>query len=497
VVALLVCCGVYVGVGGERWGTYRYFSGRCADGVWQRGPDDECVGVTDGSYAFGSLDEVSQAIEKENDRVTRGSRPYVTIALFLPMTTAETDPNRKAAEERQIRHEVLGAHLAQLRANEEAGVAVRLVLANPGRGSRQYAHVADQLAAMTGSDAHLRAVVGFDVSDRTTKRALTHLTQDLGIPVVGGPVTGTDLTMPGFARVVPTNEDQARVLATIPSGKRTSLVEDTRLGDSYVATLRRAFDEQRADDAPEPEKYESKGNSQDEALLADDFANIAQDICQSGSRDVYFAGRPPQLRQLVQELGGHACAETHSRFRVITGSGASTVDSYVDEDDIEQWRAALRHVTVVYAAVGHPESWEDTEAPEAADAQREVRKLEGQLRALGLDRANLEDSRLMTIYDATRTAVKNIRLQLGGDERIPRLDEVWGGWRRLKGSEKVHGTTGWICLANDGNAYDKAVHLVSLDPAWKEGRKITFERVVWPAGEKLEATCTAPRSDNR
>jgi ABC-type branched-subunit amino acid transport system substrate-binding protein len=493
----VVCCGVYFGVGGERWGTYRYFFGRCADGVWQRGPEDECVGVTDGSYAFGALDDISQAIEKENDKVTRASRPYVTLALFLPMTTDERDPNRKAAEERQILHEVQGAHLAQLRANEEAGIAVRLVLANPGRGSTQYAHVADQLAAMTGSEAHLRAVVGFDVSDKTTKRALRYLTQELGIPVVGGPVTGTDLAMPGFARVGPTNEDQAKVLATIPSGKRTYLVEDTRRGDSYVATLRRAFNERRADDALESERYESKGNSQDEALLADDFANIAQDICQSGSKDVYFAGRPPQLRQLVQELGSHACAETHSRFRVITGSGASTVDSYVDEDDIEAWRSALKHVTVEYAAVGHPDSWEDTEAPEASDAQREVQQLKGRLGALGLDTADLEDSRLMTIYDATRTAVKNIRLQLGDDERIPRLDEVWSGWHRLKGSEKVHGTTGWICLDNDGNAFDKAVHLVYLNPAWKEGGKITFDRVAWPAGEKLDATCTAPRSDSR
>ncbi|RFU84143.1 hypothetical protein DY218_24175 [Streptomyces triticagri] len=477
--------------GGERWGTLEYVTRHCADDIWERGPEDECVGVSDGGYVFGDLADVSASIKQENDTVTDGSTPYVTIAVLIPMTTDETDKNRRAAVERQIRHEVQGAHLAQLRMNKEGAPRIRLVLANAGRGSTQYRPVADDLEEETASRHRLRAVVGFDVSEENTKNAISHLTKDLGIPVVGGPITATDLAMPGLARVVPPNEDQAGVLAGLPGDKGTFLVEDTRPGDSYVATLRDAFNKQRDTEALESEQYRSSGGSDDDPGLDDDFLNIAQNICQAGASDIYFAGRPPQLRQLVLQLGTHGCENTENRFRIITGSGASTIDSYVSSRDLRKWRKALRRVTVEYSAVGHPDAWEKdrTKAPEAADAREELSALREGFSGLGLAESDLEDSRLMTTYDATRTAIKNIRLQ-GGKDDLPGLDEVFNGWPRLKNVEKVHGTTGWICLDNDGNAFNKAIHLVQLDPEWKEGRKISFHRVAWPSGEKLTDRCT-------
>ncbi|MFM9370669.1 ABC transporter substrate-binding protein [Streptomyces sp. Da 82-17] len=487
---VLVLCG-YLALG-TGWGSIRYLTERCADRVWERGPDDECTGVSDGGFVFGDLDDISAAIAKENRRVTDGSLPYVTVALLIPLTTAEADPNRRAAVKGQIRHEVQGAHLAQLRMNGRGSPAVRLVLANPGRGSAHYAAVAEELDAMARSkEENLRAVVGFDMSEENTKKAIRHLTADLGIPVVGGPITASDLTMPGLARIVPTNEDQAEVLAGLPDGDNVFLVEDTRPGDSYVDTLRDAFNAKRPKGALESEQYRSSGGSDDDPSLAGDFENIAQNICQSGARDIYFAGRPPQLRMLVLELGSQPCARTKHSFRVITGSGASTVDSYVPSGELDEWRRALGRVTVEYAAVGHPEAWAGSEAPEAEDARTEMRHLEAA--AAGLKGADLEDSRLMTIYDATRTAVTNIRRQAEGGKRIPRLDEVASGWHQLKSVNKIRGTTGWICLDNHGNAYNKAVHRVRLDPKWRPNQKLDFVGVSWPEGEPLDATCTAPR----
>lgn len=489
---LVAGCAVYFFTG-DSWGTYKYMTQRCADGIWERGPGDECTGVSDGGYVFGDLDDVSKAIKKENRKVADGTTPYVTIALLIPMTSDETDPHRRAAVERQIRHEVQGAHLAQRTANRKGAPAVRLVLANPGQDSRQYKEVSRTLADMAGSKDTLRAVVGFDMSEKNTKKAITHLTEDLGIPVVGGPITASDLTMPGLARVVPPNEDQADVLASLPGDENTFLVEDTRPGDSYVETLRDAFNEKRPGGALESEEYRSSGGSEDDPSLAGDFENIAQNICQSGAEDIYFAGRPPQLRMLVEELGDQPCARTKKGFRIITGSGASTVDSYVTKDRLNEWRQALKRVRVEYAAVGHPDAWKKSKAPEAQDAWKETQNLKNAAR--GLADSDLQDSRLMTIYDATMTAVKNIRLQSEGGKRVPRLDEVADGWRRLKGVDKIHGTTGWICLDNNGNAFNKAVHLVRLDPAWKENEKLAFVRVAWPKGEALKSTCSASRQD--
>ncbi|NBE56692.1 ABC transporter substrate-binding protein [Streptomyces boluensis] len=479
---------------GSGWGSLRYVTERCADRVWERGPRDECTGVSDGGHVFGRLDEVSRAIEKENRRVTGGTLPYVTVALLIPMTTDEHDPNRKAAVEGQIRHEVQGAYLAQRRMNDKGSPAVRLVLANPGLGSAHYEAVAAELDEMARSkEDNLRAVVGFDMSEKNTKNAIRHLTEDLRIPVVGGPITASDLTMDGLARIVPPNEDQAEVLAGLPGdgGDNVFLVEDTRPGDSYVDTLRDAFNEKRPRGALESEQYRSSGGSDDDPSLAGDFENIAQNICQSGAEDIYFAGRPPQLRMLVQELGDQPCARTENSFRIITGSGASTVDSYVPSDELAQWRRALSRVTVEYAAVGHPDAWEESEAPEAEDARAEMRRLKSAAAALG--DADLEDSRLMTIYDATRTAVTNIRRQAEGGKRIPRLDEVASGWHQLKSVNKIRGTTGWICLDNQGNAFNKAVHRVRLDPAWRRNEKLEFVGVAWPRGKPLDETCTASR----
>jgi hypothetical protein len=232
-------------------------------------------------------------------------------------------------------------------------------------------------------------------------------------------------------------------------------------------------------------------------------ANVSSRTRRSPGDERVFAGRPPQLRMLVEALGSRSCAATGNRFRVITGSGASTVDSYVDKDRLDDWRRALGRVTVEYAAVGHPDAWgAKTKAPEAQDGGREVRTLEAEAsKQLKLRKSELDDSRLMTIYDATRLAVKNIRHQAEGGKdstgstRIPGLGEVFSGWQQLRSANKVLGTTGWICLDNKGNAFNKAVALVRLDPAWKGDEKLRFDHVAWPTGAPLTATCTARRQN--
>ncbi|OON75974.1 hypothetical protein [Streptomyces tsukubensis] len=64
---------------------------------------------------------------------------------------------------------------------------------------------------------------------------------------------------------------------------------------------------------------------------------------------------------------------------------------------------------------------------------------------------------------------------------------------RPKSVDKVHGTTGWIWQDNNGNVFDTAVHPMRLLPEWKEGDRISFDRVAWPEGREPPSTCPASR----
>ncbi len=136
----------------------------CGAGFY-RGSAHECIGVTDGSYDFFAglagvpapasqqMSEVLADIRALNSRV---SGQYATIALLLPMTSADTPPIETV-------HAVEGAYLAQSWADSPAdprGPRIRLLLANPGTDSDQWQPVADQLAGLAGAPGNLLAVTG-------------------------------------------------------------------------------------------------------------------------------------------------------------------------------------------------------------------------------------------------------------------------------------------------------------------------------------------------
>jgi hypothetical protein len=56
---------------------------------------------------------------------------------------------------------------------------------------------------------------------------------------------------------------------------------------------------------------------------------------------------------------------------------------------------------------------------------------------------------------------------------------------------RVDGASGWICLDNYGNPYNKAVSVVELAPD-VPGR-IRFVGLAWPTGKPTPKDCTASR----
>ncbi|MBT2525673.1 hypothetical protein J7E91_09565 [Streptomyces sp. ISL-99] len=458
----------------------------------------ECVGVTDGSHVFmDELAEVSARIKEENKRVEK--KPHVTIALMIPMASDHADVRK------MILHEVQGAYIAQYRANndpEESGdpPAIRMVLAHPGKTREEWRPVTEELARMAKSpEDNLRVVFGFDLSVQSTKDAIDDLTNNKGIPVVGGALTGgignpdiDHIRYKGFARVVPDNAEQADALALYDKkrdSKRAILVEDRREKDDYVRSLREAFERRLRGSPRDPLSFVSPGPD-DESGLSAEFRRMTTNICATTPPvdTVYFAGRPVHLRQFVNALAVHRpCGDRD--FTVVSGSGASTL--YADEKlDWEALRGdtstGRRQVVVQYTSVAHPDSWVSKKAPatggSAGPVQKLRRCLEGKppcAEAVPMGPADISDSRTISAHDSAWTAIRGIRIHAEGTDGLPSLRDIRNDWDGLQGVDKVEGASGWICLDGAGNPYNKAVAVVRLNPFEK---KPQFVDLAWPRG---------------
>ncbi|GHH83991.1 hypothetical protein GCM10018793_47210 [Streptomyces sulfonofaciens] len=467
--------------------------------------DGQCVGISDGGHAFvEELRPVSARIKALNDRVTRGDTPYATIALMIPMTP----DGESRAERTQLLREVQGAYLAQYRADEagKEDVPIRLVLANPGRDGRHGRQVADWLSDMARSPKdRLRVVFGFNLSVRQTADTIGYLTRQKHIPVVGGPITATDLAndrdnrYPGLAKVVPSNLDQAHALQhhLEADDEKTFLIEDISGNDMYSRSLRTAFREVTKGAANGPERYDSS------QVTNNDFRLMVNNVCDSEATTIYFAGRPPALARLINALGARGCTDRH--LRLVTVSGASTIalDPRLD------WSALApgRGLTVEYATITHPDAWTVRHnagartPPATGGSPHALGVLTGLLEGDSpegpgdIGPTDLSDGRTITMYDSALTAITGIENRVTRKGPVPALANIAEAWNHLHGVAKVSGASGWICLGSNGTPYDKAVAIVRLVPGsgGADGH-LAFQGVAWPTGRALtEETCRNTR----
>ncbi|WOX14708.1 hypothetical protein [Streptomyces sp. N50] len=484
------------------WFGYRVYSDTsCGDGVHEESSPHECVGVTDGSVSFDpALDQVFARVKAENDRVTDSGAPYATIALMVPMDVAgPTAP----VDRKHMLWEVQGAYFAQYRANHRANgqaPAIRLVLANPGLGGGRWRPVADQLAELAASPEHrLRAVFGFDISLPTTQRSIAYLTNEKRIPVVGGALTADDIAntlqhphaYEGLVRVNPSNTDQAAALAHADRGvgvRQTVLVEDARNDDNYITSLRKVFEARTEGASLAPEQFRSPPDISAEGTTSNDFRQIVANICESPAKEIYFAGRPVQLRQFLNELGKRGCRARP--YTVITGPAANALPL---DGDLE-WDTLRHGVTLEFTASSHPDAWTGPNTPAtggSAEAFRTLKELTNRQVTGSVGPVDLGDSRAIITYDSAWTAIEGIRDEAVHGHAVPSTDEVRNAWLRLHGAHRVEGASGWICLDNQGNPYDKAVAVVRLDPVTRTDRFVTLS---WPTGHAPNGSCTVPRA---
>lgn len=469
----------------------------CAPGVARPAGSGECVGVAvagDG-YDFGQsqLTQVAAAIGREN--ATLGEGRYATVALLLPLTS--TSPGLRE----KVLNELQGAFAQQYRANRQNNETpkVRLVLANTGKDNVHWRAAVDRLKAMTGAPHRLRAVSGIATSSSAVQDAVAELTR-AGVAVVGTTITADDIAngpgghrFPGLARVSPTNGDEARALAHFGrvDAEKALIVHDTRTGDHYTETLRSAFSDLLARSPYEPQLFTSPEDPNDEGTTANTFRQITHLVCHARAETVFFAGRHVQLRQFINALGARGCRER--RLTVLTGDEGSYLGA-----DSQLNRAALdTGLTVRYAALAHPDAWRarpgyrPPRTGGSAAAYGEFARTLGEVAKAPvgpIGRTTLVDGQTIIAYDAMATAVRAVREATPAGADVPPVEDVGRQWPQVKGSLKVEGASGWICLDNHGNPYDKAVPVVELT---REAPR--FVAMAWPEGEPPTADCLPPR----
>ncbi|HEU5483563.1 MAG TPA: hypothetical protein VFU98_01550, partial [Microlunatus sp.] len=385
--------------------------------VWPRSADP--VYVTDGSHVFTeNLRAVENLIHQENQRVVNSGKRYVSIAYAHVMTPGSDD----ALNEDLVRHEVEGAHLAQLAWNHPLGdppeVLVRLLLADEGARGDNWSQTAKALTDRIGGTDRLVAVTGLGISVDNTRNLINALSTHK-LAIVTATLTGDNMTMAqdgrgpvaGMVRVAPTNSNQAqaavhfldRQAATVPDHAVVLLVQDQNRADEYALSLGAAFTKalsagttRQHSLVPLPMTFDSSlGNA---AMI---LGSSADRVCTAQADIVYFAGREDELQGFLSGLATRSCAGKR-HLTVVSG------DAIAHLAGERLWQGGDANMTVTFTTLAHPGMW--SEHPEATTKTRAARfdSCGGCYRQVfpGEPPDALDDTGVITGHDAVWTAVK-------------------------------------------------------------------------------------------
>ncbi|MDI3420778.1 ABC transporter substrate-binding protein [Streptomyces luteolus] len=512
--AALLAYGVYF-FAGDTWGTRAYAFDRCADGVWEEGPDDECVGVTDGTFSFDdSLDHITEDIREANQNVEKSGKRWVTVAYVHPLTIGSADDK----DDNAALQELEGAYAAQDELNNRQGTVprIKVAIANTGSGGKQWEAVAERLLELKEDREHpLVAVTGFGPSYETTKSLVDRL-REAELPMVGATSTADELAdakEPGFFRVTNPNKKQASAIVRHlveeqrrKGSYRVAMIKDRNTGEAYSRSLSEGFEEQARKQGL---RLEPLGLSYEAGApaLANAFGSIADRVCRHEPDAVYFAGRGRELRQFIKAMSvtGRQCGVT-----VFTGDDAVSIyaDGMESKEKLaeltEDWRRSA--VKVRFTGLAHPGMWrEDADGKGYPQGKDPFPAFAARYEKLtGRDRAKLDDGQVIAVYDAMLVAGKAIQdvwTHEPSDSSSGGKDDGKGGsgadlpWPpkepphlavrqmllQIKKGNEAAGLSGLIHFADDGNPVQKPLPLVELLPTG-EFRFTERETPPGPAG---------------
>jgi hypothetical protein len=187
---------------------------------------------------------------------------------------------------------------------------------------------------------------------------------------------------------------------------------------------------------------------------------------------------------------------------VLTGDEGS----YLGGDRKLDRNALRRKMTVRYASLAHPDAWaagKGGSTVRTGGSAGDYRSFLDLLEVVGKKPvgpigptayADLTDGQVIIAHDAMATAVHAIRQATPDSKRLPQPADVGEQWPRVKASLRVSGASGWICLDNHGNPYNKAVPVVELVPSGQATVSQRFVAIAWPEGKPPAQNCLPPSS---
>lgn len=192
---------------------------------WLTRVDDQCVGVSDGTFTLfspvdkeGTIQQVEAVVAEQNRRAEElhqqhPERPYITLVDLEALTSSNGTAEGLTAERESLEGFAV-AQSRQLDATAAAEPIVRMLIANGGKGMLQGAQVARTLLEMAKQDPSIVGVVGLDMSSEPTATTIRAL-GDAGIPVVAATLTADQLAdqNPIYFQVAPQNRREAAVAA--------------------------------------------------------------------------------------------------------------------------------------------------------------------------------------------------------------------------------------------------------------------------------------------
>ncbi|MFF3755120.1 ABC transporter substrate-binding protein [Streptomyces sp. NPDC002018] len=433
---------------------------RCADGVVKMGEDDECVGVTDGSFRFaGHLAAVERKIKEENDLVLDDAKKesYVSVAYMTSFTLTNDDSNSADS----VRHELEGAYLAQYRHNRgdlASSPKIRLLIANTGSSSAHWEHTVDELIDRRDSEDRLVAVTGLGPSTARNLSALRKLSGQ-GLATVASTMTATNISdIPGFVRVSPTNVDEAYAGAAFLKRKkfRTAVVvQDSARNNLYAATLGTAFT-RAFPDGEGGQKLLAERLTYDSSLAGswkNELRFFPAQLCDLRPQVIYFAGRGRHLTNFLDALANRVC--TDHTFTVLAGDDTSNLEPQQIANAVEN------DVQVFFTGLAHRDMW-----------RAEPDRVSGRSAAYFQKNGRLDtwfphddryDGQDIMAHDAVLTAAEGIRMAAEGDSSKVTGEAVGRMFHQMNGPFQLAGASGFISFQNNGNPRNKAVPILSLN----------------------------------
>lgn len=464
----------------------------------QRSADSECIGISDGNYAFdqdtneaaGALKaraavsrvhrdtsaatdlwrrasvadsgDAETLIYLENEHVATLSKkekmPYVTVVVL----TALTANSKSRTEVGGGRDELQGVYVAQRDHNDEFRIPlIRVLIANAGGNYRYAVPVARQIIEAAHDDSTIVAVTGLSESRAETIAAI-HVLAAARIPMISSTASSDSLSgiSSYFFRVAPSNNRQVDmgVRYAVEQLKVRRAVLFEAINDNYSESLaidfRRQFVGEYHGEILETETFDASDPDISNVIL-----EKAGHACSFKPDMIYFTGRSAQMIRLLNSM--NPCADNTVRL-----FGADELYTLLAPPSSGYPPYAYNRL--YFTAFAFPTMWKDgglaevtpsfyREYPELFDPDSRHRTKP----VYGYSQAN---GHVVLAFDAMTVMLNSIinAVRETGSTRFS-PDALRRSLSEVHGDRAVQGASGLIKFGADNDPIDKVIVMLRVD----------------------------------